>query len=63
MYEVDENDRVVTLEGIPQSSVSAPELSALTEPFGLKVHRGFASWIGSVDEIATFRQLTSANPA
>jgi hypothetical protein len=25
MYEVDENDRVVALEGIPQSSVGAPE--------------------------------------
>ena len=25
MYEVDENDRVVTLEGVPQSSVGAPE--------------------------------------
>lgn len=25
MYEVDENDRVVTLEGIPQSSARAPE--------------------------------------
>jgi len=24
MYEVDENDRVVTLEGIPQSSAGAP---------------------------------------
>ena len=24
MYEVDDNDRVVTLEGIPQSSVGAP---------------------------------------
>jgi hypothetical protein len=25
MYEVDDKDRVVTLEGIPQSSVGAPE--------------------------------------
>jgi hypothetical protein len=25
MYDVDENDRVVALEGIPQSSVGAPE--------------------------------------